>query len=322
MAVQSMTSRRIRAVALAAGFLLSAVGAEASAETLRVGKAFPSAFGFVPIDVGVQEEIFKKQGLDIEITSLGGAPALIQAITAGSIDIGLESGTDLGMIPKGFPVKGVGATMGPPLEITITVAPDNEMKMIADLKGKRVAVSQKGALTGWLVSELSRRMGWGPNGIEPVPSGNTGLTAVTSHSLDGFTIDISTAEQLQRKGRARLFLKFGDYIKDFEAYVVTASDTLISTHPDTLRRFLKGYYETIAFMRDNKAKTVAIAAEVQHVDPDIAASTYDVMMDAFSKNGKFEPAALRVLGRSFVELDLLPKEPEMSTLLTEEFLPP
>jgi hypothetical protein len=46
------------------------------------------------------------------------------------------------------------------------------------------------------------------------------------------------------------------------------------------------------------------------------------MMDAFSKNGKFEPAALRVLGRSFVELDLLPKEPEMSTLVTEEFLSP
>jgi NitT/TauT family transport system substrate-binding protein len=321
MAFQSMTSRRVCAVALAATFLLSAFGAEASAETLRVGKAFPSAFGFVPIDVGVQEGIFKKQGLEIEITSLGGAPALIQAITAGSIDIGLESGTDLGMIPKGFPVKGVGATMGPPLEITITVAPDNAMKTVADLKGKRVAVSQKGALTGWLVSELSRRMGWGPDGIEPVPSGNTGLTAVTSHSLDGFTIDISTAEQLQRKGRARLFLKFGDYIKDFEAYVVTASDTLISTHPDTLRRFLKGYYETIAFMRDNKAKTVAIAAEVQHVDPDIAASTYDVMMGAFSKDGRFEPAALRVLGRSFVELDLLPKEPEMSTLLTVEFLP-
>jgi NitT/TauT family transport system substrate-binding protein len=321
MAVRSVTLRRIWAIAPVAAFLLSASAAEASAETLRVGKAFPSAFGFVPIDVGVQKGIFRKQGLEIEITSLGGAPALIQAITAGSIDIGLESGTDLGMVPKGFPVKGVGATMGPPLEISITVAPDNEMKTVADLKGKRVAVSQKGALTGWLVSELSRQMGWGPDGIEPVPSGNTGLTAVTSHSLDGFTIDISTAEQLQRKGRARLFLKFGDYIKDFEAYVVTASDSLIATHPDTLRRFLKGYYETIAFMRDNKAKTVAIAAEVQHVDPDIAASTYDVMMGAFSKDGRFEPAALRVLGRSFVELDLLPKEPEMSTLLTEEFLP-
>lgn len=100
MTLQSMTSRRIRAVAMAAVCLLSAYGAEASAETLRVGKAFPSAFGFVPIDVGVQEGIFKKQGLEIEITSLGGAPALIQAITAGSIDIGLESGTDLGMIPK------------------------------------------------------------------------------------------------------------------------------------------------------------------------------------------------------------------------------
>jgi NitT/TauT family transport system substrate-binding protein len=316
--------RGLRAIVVVAGvatFLMGALVAAAPAETLRVGKAFPSAFGFVPIDVGVKEGIFKKQGLDIEITSLGGAPALMQAITAGSIDIGLESGTDLGMIPKGFPVKGVGATMGPPLEITITVAPDSSMKSIADLKGKRVAVSQKGALTGWLVSELSRRMGWGANGIEPVPSGNTGLTAVTSHSLDGFTIDISTAEQLQRKGRARLFLKFGDHIKDFEAYVVTASNALIAAHPDELRRFLKAYYDTIAFMRDNKTKTVAIAAEIQHVDPDIAAITYDVLMPAFSTDGRFEPAALQVLARSFVELELLPNQPEMDTLLTEKFLP-
>src|SRR5262249_22567629 len=160
-------------------------------------------------------------GLEIEITSLGGAPALIQAITAGSIDIGLQSGTDLGMIPKGFPVKGVGQTMGPPLEITITVAPDSELKSVADLKGKKIAVSQKGSLAGWLVSELSRDGGWGEKGMEPVRAGNPGLTAVTSHSLDGFTIDISTSLQLTRNGRARLLLKFGDYIKDFEAYVVT-----------------------------------------------------------------------------------------------------
>jgi ABC-type nitrate/sulfonate/bicarbonate transport system substrate-binding protein len=101
MAVHSLTSRRIWAVSALATFLLGAFGAAASAETLRVGKAFPSAFGFVSVDVSMQEGIFKIHGLDIEITSLGGAPALIQAITAGSIDIGLESGTDLGTIPKG-----------------------------------------------------------------------------------------------------------------------------------------------------------------------------------------------------------------------------
>jgi NitT/TauT family transport system substrate-binding protein len=314
-------SRTVVAAAMALSFVAIPAGMRAKADTLRVGKAFPSAFGFIPIDVGVQQGIFKKQGLDIEITSFGGAPALIQGITAGSIDIGLESGTDLGLIPKGFPAKGVGATMSPPLEITVTIAPDSTMKDVDDLKGKKVAVSQKGALTGWLVSELSRRKGWGPNGIEPVPSGNTGLTAVTSHSLDGFTIDISTAEQLQRKGRARLLLKFGDYIKEFEAYVVTASDSLITTRPDSLRRFLKAYYETIAFMRDNKEKVVEIAADVQKVDPDIAATTYDVMMKAFSTNGRFEPEAVRVLARSFVELELLPKEPDTGTLITEEFLP-
>ena len=41
----------------------------------------------------------------------------------------------------------------------------------------------------------------------------------------------------------------------------------------------------------------------------------------FSSTGKFEPQALAVLSRSFVEMKTLPGEPDMSKLYTEEFLP-
>ena len=193
--------------------------ASASADTLKVGKAFPTAFGFVPLDVGIREGIFKKNGLDIEATAFGGAPMLVQALTAGAVDIGLDGGSDIAMIAKGLPGKGVGALGNAPLEITIVSAPNSPMKTVADLKGRRISVSQISTLTGWLVSELSRQQGWGLEGIVRVASGNAGLANLVSGDVDGFTIDLSTALQLERQGRGHLFLKFGDYIKDFHAYI-------------------------------------------------------------------------------------------------------
>ena len=41
----------------------------------------------------------------------------------------------------------------------------------------------------------------------------------------------------------------------------------------------------------------------------------------FSDTGKFDPKALAVLAKSFVELKTLPTEPDMSKLYTEAFLP-
>jgi hypothetical protein len=44
-------------------------------------------------------------------------------------------------------------------------------------------------------------------------------------------------------------------------------------------------------------------------------------MPMFSDTGRFDPKALAVLRRSFVEMKTLPTEPDMSKLYTEAFLP-
>jgi hypothetical protein len=41
----------------------------------------------------------------------------------------------------------------------------------------------------------------------------------------------------------------------------------------------------------------------------------------FSADGKFDPKALAVLSRSYPELKILPAEPDMRKLYTEELLP-
>ena len=294
-----------------------------AAEPLKVGKSVPQAFGFVPLDVGVRNGIFEKNGVEVEILNFGGAPRLNEALTAGSVDIGLHSGADMVLILKGMPTMAVAAMAGPPVELTILAGVGSGIEKPADLKGKKLAVSSITSLTGWLAAEFSRLEGWGPKGIELVQTGqlSASVAALAVHNIDAISIDVSTALFMERQGKGKLVVKYGDYITDFHQYVISATNRLIAERPNAVRAFLKGWFETIGFMSANKNKAIAIAADVQHVDPDIAAETYGVMMPTFSRDGRFQPKALTTLRRSFVELGLVDTEPEMAKLYSEAYLP-
>src|ERR1043166_8983203 len=84
----------------------AAMRSEPGTATLRVGKAGREAFSFVPAEIGVTTGIFKKLGLDLQISSFGGDARVQQAMTADGIDVGLGSGPGLAFIAKGSPVKG------------------------------------------------------------------------------------------------------------------------------------------------------------------------------------------------------------------------
>ena len=307
------------AMAIAA-CVLSAPAAFA-AEKLRVGKAVAEAFSFVPPDIGIRNGIFQKNNVEVELTAFAGDARMQQAAAGDSIDILLGSGPAMAFIAKGSPIKGVAAMAGPPLLLAIVVRPDGP-KTVADLKGKTVSVSTAGSLTYWLVSETARRQGWGPNGINIAPMGAMPgqIAALKRGDIQGTIMDIGNAFDLEKRGEARILVRFTD-IKDFHIHVIFATDKVIATKPEVVRNFLKGWFETIAFMRKNKAETVKIAMEVMDKDQDISNRVYDELMPMFSDTGKFDPKALETLSKSYVELKLLPSEPDMSKLYTEAFLP-
>jgi NitT/TauT family transport system substrate-binding protein len=303
--------------------LLALLSGAASAETLRVGKAGREAFSFVPVDIGVRTGIFKKHGLDIEIANFGGDAKLQQAMAADGIDIALGSGPGLAFIVKGSPVKGIAAMAGPPLLFALVVRNDDSVKAVGDLKGRKVGVSTVGSVTSWIISEVSRQQGWGFDGIVQVPIGEnaTRIAAVKAKAVDGGIVDLASALNFVQRGEGRILLRFGDLVKDFHIHVIFATDKVIAERPQALRVFLAGWFETIALMRADKRKSVEIAADVMGTDRGTAGGIYDELMPMFSDNGRFNPKALAVLRRSFVEMKTLPEEPDMSKLYTEAFLP-
>lgn len=74
-------------------------------------------------------------------------------------------------------------------------------------------------------------------------------------------------------------------------------------------------------MRHNKEKSVAIAQTAMGTDQAMTGAIYDELMPMFLDNGHFDPKALAVLSRSFVDMKILPAAPDMSKLYTEAFLP-
>ena len=307
---------------LAAAFALLAVPM-AWAETLRVGKAGRDAFSFVPVDVGSRTGLFKKHGLDLEISSFGGDARIQQAMAADGIDIGLGSGPGLAFIVKGSPIKGIAAMAGPPLLFALMVRADDGVKTVDDLKGRKVGVSTVGSVTSWIVSEVSRQKGWGFDGIGQVPIGDDAnrIAALRTRSVDAAIVNLAVALNFIRRGEGRILMRFNDLLKDFHVHVIFATDKAIAGRPQALRAFLSGWFETIAFIRRNKADTVQIAKDVMGTDETTASEIYDELIPMFSDDGRFDTKALAVLSRSFLEMKTLPTEPDMSKLYTEAFLP-
>jgi ABC-type nitrate/sulfonate/bicarbonate transport system substrate-binding protein len=316
--------RGLAAVALAAA-LAAFTGASPShaADKLRVGKAIAGPFDFTPLNVGIEKGFFAKHGLAIEEIDFAGSAKLQQGLGADAIDIGLGSGPELAFVAKGNSDLAIAAFAGPPDSQVLAVAAKGKVKSARDLKGKKIGVSTVGSLTDWLVRQLSRQQGWGPDGIDPVALGSTGarISALRSGSVDGMVTDVATSIRLKQQGIARTVVHFGKVAPNFIIHAIFATDKMIKERPDDLRRFLAGWFETIAWMRHHKAETVKIVAPVMHQPADIVALNYDQVMPTFSLTGRFEPKALAVLSRSFVEMHVLPKAPDMKKLYTERFLP-
>jgi ABC-type nitrate/sulfonate/bicarbonate transport system substrate-binding protein len=325
--VADICARRACIVALAmAGALLAAAltGSAAHAQTkIRVGKAQAQTFAFLPADVGAETGLFKKRGLDIEISNFAGDARLLQALTADALDIALGGGPTLAFVAKGAPMLAVAALADAPGTIMAVVLKDGPVKTEDDLKGRTLSVSTAGSLTYWLAQQLSRSHGWGTDGIKIATLGASAAqaAALKTNQIDGIVTETSTVFKLEEDGIGRILVRFGDRIKDFHVHVIYASRKLIERNPEAVRAFLAGWLDSVQYMRDHKEQTIDIAARVSDVSRSVASRNYQELMPIFNPTGRFNPKALDVLSRSFVELGLLPEAPDMSKLYAETFLP-
>lgn len=300
---------------------LSAPHVARAATKLRVAKANPHAISFAPVDVGVAKGFFAQ--FDIEVINFAGSAPAMQGLVSGAADMYLGGGTDLAFEVKGVPITAVAELAGPPLLLFIIVPWDSPIKTADDMKGRTVQVSSKGSTTDWLVKKLAEVKGWGPDGITTVALGGqlpAQVAALKTHQVDAIIGTSSLAFELEEKKEGRLLIPTASYVKDFLLHAIFATNSFIQSDPDAVRAFLKGWFQSVAFMRANREETLKIILPITQVGAAAESKEYDLVMPIFSADGKFDAKSLDVMAQSFVDLKILDKKPDLTKLVTEKYL--
>jgi NitT/TauT family transport system substrate-binding protein len=316
--------KRFLARTLFAATALSIAAAPAFAlDKVRAAKAVGSQWVFTVLDVGIDQGIFAKYGIDVEISTMQGEARMQQALTAGSLDIGLAGSSGAALAAKGAPITAIAVFLNQPANFAVVVLNDSPIKSVADLKGKSLSGATTGGLPEWLVKHLAVTQGWGVNGIRSISVGSpdASVSAMRTHQVDGMMTGNTVGFTLEQQNVAHIVVHIGDYAKDYHSALVFARKDFIAQSPDVAERYLKGMFATIAFMRANKEKSVEIASKTMHLDPSILDRVYDIEVGAFSTDGHFDPKAIDLVKQSFIDMGSLPAKPTDDQILTTKFVP-
>ncbi|GAA3030754.1 aliphatic sulfonate ABC transporter substrate-binding protein [Streptomyces glomeratus] len=241
-----------------------------SADEVKIGY-FPNLTHATAL-VGVQEGLFQKElgGTTIKTSTFNAGPSEIEALNAGSIDIGwigpspaINGYTKSG--GKNLRIIGGSASGG----VKLVINP-KKIKSLQDVKGKKIATPQLGntqdvAFLNWIADQ-----GWkvdaqsGKGDVSVVRTDNK-ITpdAYKSGSIDGAWVPEPTASKLVAEG-AKVLLDESSLWPD-KKFVITniiVSQKFLKEHPDVVEAVLRGSVKTNGWINANpeKAKASANAA--------------------------------------------------------------
>jgi sulfonate transport system substrate-binding protein len=234
-------SRRAFAVIVAS--VLFAPGAFAAAEKpkqIAIDWATYNPVSMVLKDKGLLEKEFAKDGIKIVWVQSAGSNKALEFLNAGSIDFGSTAGS-AALVAKinGNPIKSIYVYSRPEWTALVTTK-DSKITKVADLKGKRVAVTRGTDPHIFLVRALLNA-GLTEKDITPVllqhPDGKTALIRGDVDAWAGLDPMMAQAEL---EDGAKLF-----YRKP-EANtwgILNVREEFLKDHPDLVRRVLAVYEE-------------------------------------------------------------------------------
>src|SRR6187431_3046170 len=257
----SKLTRRTLAAGIVAASLLGS-GAAFAAEkpsTITIDWATYNPVSMVLKEKGLLEKEFAKDGIAIRWVQSAGSNKALEFLNAGSIDFGSTAGS-AALVAKinGNPIKSVYVYSRPEWTALVT-AKDSKIAKIADLKGKRVAVTRGTDPHIFLVRALLDA-GLSEKSITPVllqhPDGKTALIRGDVDAWAGLDPMMAQAEV---EGGAKLFFRK----PEANTWgVLNVREEFLKDHPDLVQSVLRVYEDARKYSLANydEVKKVFIAA--------------------------------------------------------------
>ena len=228
-----MSFKHLQQLAVAVLIGASLVGT-ASAETLRIGYQKSSTLLTLLKAQGNLEKDLKAKGIDVTWHEFASGLPLLEALNLGNVDVSADVADTVPVFAQaaGAKLTYFARETPSPLAQAILVPADSPLKNLADLKGKKVAVT-KAAGSHYLLIQALAKAGLNFSDIQPaylIPA--DGRAAFENRKVDAWVTWDPFVASAQRQQHAKV-LSDGQGLSNYQRYYLASSD-YAKAHPEML----------------------------------------------------------------------------------------
>jgi len=256
-------------------FAALALSPVCKAQDLRIAYSAISGAMLTPW-VGVEGDIFKSNGLNVQLVYIAGGSTAAAALVGGDVQVILASGDGLirarlqGVRLVSF------ADMTSTLVFSLMGRP--EISTAAELKGKKVGATRFGTSSYAALVAGLKHFGTSPNEVTVLQMGGMPqvLAGLESGAISGGVLSAPNNIKAKKLGM-REFLDVGTLKIPFQMNTFIAREQFIRDHPEVMRRLVRSLIEAIHKIKTDATFTKRVLAKYTKTeDPEILAETYRI----------------------------------------------
>jgi len=250
-----------------------------------------NSMGYLPLFVAVHRGFVKDEGLDLELPRL--IPAMAQnALLAGEVQYHGLADSGLRLAARGLPIKAIFYGADRPMYYLVA---QKEIRSVAELRGKRIGVSQFGG-----TSDLSARLALKHFGVEPekdalliqIGAEGTRMAALRAGSVSAIIVPVPAVAILKREGYNEVCF-VGDVV-EFASNGYSTTDQRIKEHPQEVKKVVRALYRGLRYAKENPAGTIDVIRREWKVDTEIAKGSYQAIVKALNDDGIIGEKQLKI----------------------------
>jgi NitT/TauT family transport system substrate-binding protein len=226
-------------------------------DKIRMGLSSVSALHSA-VWVAEQKGLFRKYGIDPEVIVTGqGAATGISALLANDIQVVASAGDALvASTLQGADTVMIAGVVNKGLQ---RIMARSEIKTPTELKGKKIGVTRIGAVSHSVLLMMLPRWKMSVNDVQVMQLGSSPnmLAALDRGGIDAAVLTIPSMFVAEDRGY-RVLVDMGDTDIYYLHTMIATTRNYVKSSRDRVTRFLKGYLEGLAFVKQNKKESIDI----------------------------------------------------------------
>lgn len=320
----------------AASLAAPALRAQSHLEKTRVSIAVvdKASFYCLPLSIAEQLGYFKAEGLDVEINDFAGGSRALQALAGGASDVvsgAFEHTIRLqsrGQKFQAFVLQG----RAPAIAMGISLKTMPHYKTVADLKGKRIGISESGASTHLAAGLILLRAGLQGSDVHFISMGTTAaaLTAMRTGQIDALCHRDPAITLLEKRDEIRIIAdtrSLKGAVDVFEgpmpAACLFAALEFVQKNPNTVQALTNAMTHSLKWLQTAGPSDIIKTVPEAYLlgDRALYLTAFNKVREAISPDGMMTDEGARTALRALARLDASVKvdKIELSATYTNEF---